>query len=65
MTVNSDPLAVLLDVRDQLGVNVDDELIKICYQIQSDHQYDKDRDTMKKMKTKIEAILKYEDDVHI
>ena len=54
MENRSDPLAVLLSIRDELGLDVDKELIEQCYQLQSIHQYDKDRDTIKKMKVLVE-----------
>jgi len=53
MTNKSDPLAVLLRLNSKLGKNIDEELIKECYQIQKEHQYDKDRNTV----TKIQAIV--------
>ena len=61
MTVKSDPLEVLLDVKTQLKLNVEDDLIKACYQLQNIHQYDKDRDTMKKMQKLIEAAISKEE----
>ncbi|HIF5859176.1 DNA modification system-associated small protein [Vibrio parahaemolyticus] len=54
MENRSDPLAVLLSIRDELGLDVDKELIEQCYQLQRIHQYDKDRDTIKKMKALVE-----------
>jgi hypothetical protein len=53
MTNKSDPLAVLLRLNSKLGKNIDEDLIKGCYQIQKEHQYDKDRNTV----TKIQAIV--------
>lgn len=54
MENRSDPLAVLLSIKDEMGLAVDKELIEQCYQLQSAHQYDKDRDTIKKMKALVE-----------
>jgi hypothetical protein len=34
-------------------MNIDESLIEECYQVQKDHQYDKDRNTV----TKIQAIV--------
>ena len=66
MTTKNDPLEVLLDTKKKLGITIDDEIIKACYQLQSEHQYDKDRDTMKKMQALIEeAILKNQGDLLI
>jgi hypothetical protein len=53
MTHKSDPLAVLLRLNSELGMNIDESLIEECYQVQKDHQYDKDRNTV----TKIQAIV--------
>ncbi len=54
MNNQSDPLSVLKAVRDKLNLAVETDLIEGCYKIQSDHQYDKDRDTLKKMKALVE-----------
>jgi hypothetical protein len=53
MTHKSDPLAVLLRLNSELGKNIYESLIKECYQVQKEHQYDKGRDTV----TKIKAIV--------
>ncbi len=57
MTIKSDPLAVLLEVKAGMDTKLDDELVRACYQLQSDHQYDKERDTMKKMQALIEEVI--------
>ncbi len=57
MTFKSDPLSVLLDIKEQMTTKVDDELIRACYQLQSDHQYDKDRNTMKQMQALVETVI--------
>ena len=57
MTVKSDPLSVLLEIKATMETNIDDELVKSCYQLQSEHQYDKDRETMKKMQVLIEEAI--------
>jgi hypothetical protein len=54
MTHKSDPLAVLLRLNSELGKNINETLIKECYQVQKDHQYDKNRDTVSKMKAIVE-----------
>jgi hypothetical protein len=54
MTHKSEPLAVLLRLNSELGKNIDETLIKECYQVQKDHQYDKNRDTVSKMKAIVE-----------
>lgn len=53
----SDPLSVLLKIKEQKGLLVSEDLIKQCYQLQSAHQYDKDRITLKKMEALIEEAL--------
>lgn len=62
--IKSDPLSVLLSVRKEMDTNVDEELLKGCYKLQSEHQYDKDRNTIKKMQKLVEtAIVTNEGDV--
>ncbi len=59
MVNKSDPLTVLLEVKEKNGLEVDSELIKECYQVQQKYQYVKDRDTLRKMKELVEAeVLK-------
>jgi hypothetical protein len=53
MINKSDPLAVLLRLNSELGKNIDETLIKECFQVLKEHQYDKDRNTI----TKIQAII--------
>jgi len=53
MVKESDPLAVLLRLNAKLESNIDEDLIKECYQIQKDHQYDRNRNTV----SKIQAIV--------
>ena len=57
MTIKSDPLTVLLEVRAGMDTTLDDELVRACYLLQSEHQYDKDRDTMKKMQALVEEVI--------
>ncbi len=62
MSVRSDPLSVLLEIKATMDTNIDDELVKSCYQLQSEHQYDNNRETMQKMQALIEeAIVSNED----
>ena len=66
MTIKSDPLEVLLRVNKESGSHVDEELIKECYQIQKEQQYNKDRDSIKKIEALIEtSILQSNGDVLI
>jgi hypothetical protein len=53
MTHKSDPLTVLLQLNTKLNLELDEQLIKDCYQVQKDHQYDRDRNTL----SRIEAIV--------
>lgn len=57
MTIKSDPLTVLLAVKAEMETALSDDLVRACYQLQSEHQYDKDRDTMKKMRAMIEEVI--------
>ena len=62
MAVKSDPLTVLLEIKSEMDTSIEDALLKSCYQLQSEHQYDKGRDTMKKMQALVEeAIVSKED----
>ena len=57
MTHKSDPLAVLLRLNSELGKNIDENLIKECYRVQKEHQYDKGRDTVTKIKAIVEKCV--------
>lgn len=58
MDNKSDPLAVLLSIKHALELGVDTELIEQCYKLQSAHQFDKERDTISKMKALVEEKVK-------
>ena len=63
MRDKSEPLDILLKVKKDLDLKVDDELIKECYQLQKEYQYVKERDTARKMKALIEqAVIDIEGD---
>lgn len=53
----SNILAVLLDVKERNSLEIDDQLIKQCYELQKKYQYDPNRSTVDKMRTLIEASL--------
>jgi len=53
----SNILAVLLDVKERNNIDIDDYLIKQCYELQKKYQYDPNRSTVDKMRTLIEASL--------
>ncbi|MBB1296932.1 hypothetical protein [Pseudoalteromonas sp. SR41-7] len=57
MIQKSDPLTVLLKLNSELGLELDETLIKDCYQIQKDHQYDKDRNTLPKVQAIVEESV--------
>jgi len=57
MKTKSDPLTVLLEVKAGIDSTLSDELVSACYRLQSDHQYDKDRTTMKKMQALVEELI--------
>lgn len=62
--IKSDPLSVLLSVRKEMDTSIDEDILKSCYQLQSDHQYDRDRNTIKEMQALVEdAIVKGEGSV--
>jgi S-adenosylmethionine/arginine decarboxylase-like enzyme len=63
MAIESDPLKVLLTVKAEMTTILSDELVSACYQLQSEHQYDKDRVTINKMKALVEdAIADFDDE---
>ncbi len=51
-------VAVLLDVKEQKGLDIDDQLIKACYEVQKKFQFDPNRSTVEKMRNLVEASLK-------
>lgn len=65
MTHKSDPLAVLLRLNSELGKNIDESLIRECYQVQKDHQYDKGRDTVTKIKAIVEERVVEQQGSHL
>jgi hypothetical protein len=62
MTIESDPLSVLLAVKADMDTKLSDELVRACYELQSNHQYDKDRTTMNKMQAMVEGVIADLDD---
>jgi hypothetical protein len=63
MTIKSDPLTVLLAVKSEMETEVSDDLLRACYLLQSEHQYDKDRDTMKNMQAMVEEVIGSDEEV--
>ena len=46
-----------MNIKDREGLDVDDHLIKKCYELQKKHQFDPDRNTVEKMRRLVEASL--------
>jgi hypothetical protein len=53
----SNILAVLLDVKERYELQVDDKLIRQCYELQKKFQFDPNRNTLEKMRELVEASL--------
>lgn len=58
----SNILAVLLDVKERNNLEIDDHLIKQCYELQKKYQYDPNRSTVEKMRALIEESLETQGD---
>ena len=57
MAAESDPLAVLLEIKSKMQTELSDELLQACYKLQSEHQYDKDRTTQREMQNLVEKVI--------
>ena len=57
MSESSNIIALLMNIKDREGLDVDDHLIKECYELQKKHQFDPDRNTVEKMRQLVEASL--------
>ena len=55
-----DILGVLLDVKEEKGFSVEDQLVKDCYELQKKHQFDRDRNTVDLTRSLIEESLEGE-----
>lgn len=53
----SNILAVLLDVKERYELQVDDKLIRQCYELQKKFQFDPNRNTVEKMRELVETSL--------
>lgn len=53
----SNILAVLLDVKERNNLDIDDQLIRHCYELQKKYQYDPNRNTVEKMRALIEKSI--------
>jgi len=65
MKNKSDPLTVLLRLNSELGKNIDENLIKECYQVHKEHQYDKDRNTVSKVRAIVEERVVEQQGSHL
>ena len=57
MSESTPIIALLLDIKEREGLNVPDNLIKRCYELQTKFQFDPDRNTYEKMRELIESSL--------
>ena len=57
MSESSHIIALLLDIKEREGLDVDDQLIKQCYELQQKYQFDPSRNTVEKMRELVEASL--------
>ncbi len=57
----SNIVAVLLDVKKENELDVDNQLIRDCYELQKKFQFDPNRNTQNLMRDLIEASLKKEE----
>ena len=57
MTDKDEIFEVLLGVKKKREIDLDDELIRGCYEIQQKHQFDPDRNTVNKMRDLVDDWL--------
>lgn len=57
MPDSSHIFALLLNIKEQQELDVDDVLIKQCYELQKKYQFELNRNTVEKMRELIEASL--------
>ena len=57
MSESSLIIALLLNIKEREGLDVDDQLIKQCYELQKKYQFDPERNTVEKMWSLVEASL--------
>ena len=58
---SSNIIALLLNIKEREGLDVDDQLIKQCYELQKKHQFDPSRNTVERMRELVEASLNNND----
>ena len=52
-----DPLSVLVSLKNEFGLELNEEVIKEIYEIQRENQYNKDRETINQMEKIVEAYI--------
>ncbi len=57
MSESSNIIALLLNIKEREGLDVDDQLIKQCYELQKKYQFDLTRNTVERMRELVEASL--------
>lgn len=57
MSEASHIIALLLDINEREGLDVDEQLIKQCYELQKKYQFDPGRNTVEKMRELVETSL--------
>ena len=57
MSESSNIIALLLNIKEREGLDVDDQLIKQCYELQKKYQFDPTRNTVERMRELVEASL--------
>lgn len=57
MSDSSHILALLLNIKEREGFDVDDQLIKQCYELQKKYQFDPNRNTVEKLRELVEERL--------
>ena len=57
MSESSNIIALLLNIKEREGLDVDDQLIKQCYELQKKYQFDPSRNTVEKMRELVETNL--------
>ncbi len=57
MSESSSIIALLLNIKDREELDVEDKLIKQCYELQKKYQFEQNRNTVEKMRELVEASL--------
>ena len=57
MSESSHIIALLLNIKEREELDVDDQLIKQCYELQKKYQFEPIRNTVEKMRELVEASL--------